>query len=111
MKVLAFILWGCTLGSLAHAQSAAPATEHAQLPSNASGVVNLNSASPEQLERLPGIGPAKAKAIVNLRRTHPFSRVDELTKVKGFGKRTVVKLRPYLTILGPTTLEHSLKRR
>jgi competence protein ComEA len=69
------------------------------------GVVNLNEANPDELERLPGIGPAKARAIVEHRHTHPFRKIDEITKVKGIGKKTFGKLRPYLTLAGPTTLK------
>src|SRR5207253_3210313 len=83
--------------------SAAPASPSA-------GVVNLNEANAEELERLPGIGPAKAKAIVEHRHAHPFHRVDDLTKVKGIGKKTFAKLRPYLTIVGPTTLKEEAPR-
>jgi competence protein ComEA len=69
------------------------------------GVVNLNEANPDELERLPGIGPAKARAIVEYRRSHPFKKMDELTKVKGIGKKTLAKLRPYITLVGATTLK------
>jgi competence protein ComEA len=71
---------------------------------SAAGVVNLNEAGADELEHLPGIGPAKARAIVEHRRAHPFHRVEELTRVKGIGKKTFARLRPYLTIFGPTTL-------
>jgi competence protein ComEA len=70
----------------------------------AEGVVNLNEATADELERLPGIGPAKARAIVEHRHGHPFHRVDEVTKVKGIGRKTFTKLRPYLTLVGATTL-------
>ncbi len=76
----------------------------------AAGVVNLSEATADELERLPGIGPAKAKAIVEHRRAHPFHRVDDLTKVKGIGKKTFGKLRPYLTMVGPTTLKEEPPR-
>lgn len=75
------------------------------------GVVNLNAATEEQLGFLPGVGSAKAQAIIEHRRTHPFHRVDELTKVKGIGKKTFARLRPFLTVAGPTTLAAEVKLR
>ena len=88
----------------------------AQAPSagaidKAAGVVNLNNASEEQLELLPGIGPQKAKAIVEHRRMHPFHKADELMKVKGIGRKTFGRLRPYLTVVGQTTLATEIKMR
>jgi competence protein ComEA len=77
----------------------------------AAGVVNLNNASEEQLELLPGIGPQKARAIVEHRRAHPFHKADELLKVKGIGRKTFGRLRPYLTIVGPSTLTTEIKLR
>jgi competence protein ComEA len=77
----------------------------------AAGVVNLNNASEEQLELLPGIGPQKARAIVEHRHAHPFHKADELLKVKGIGRKTFGRLRPYLTIVGPTTLAAEIKMR
>jgi competence protein ComEA len=73
------------------------------------GVVNLNDATEAELELLPGIGPAKAKAIVDHRHGHPFHKVDELMKVKGIGRKTFGRLRPYLTITGRSTLQSEIK--
>jgi competence protein ComEA len=90
-----------------------PAPAVRPLASSASasaGVVNINDASADELERLPGVGPAKAKAIVEHRRSHPFHRVDDLTKVKGIGKKTFARLRPYLTLVGATTLTEEAPR-
>jgi competence protein ComEA len=75
----------------------------------AAGVVNLNDASEEELSRLPGIGPGKARAIAEHRHAHPFHRADELTKVKGIGRKTFGRLRPYITTVGPTTLKEEVK--
>jgi competence protein ComEA len=75
------------------------------------GVVNLNDANPDELERLPGVGPTRAKAIVEHRRAHPFHRIEDLTKVKGIGRKTFSKMRPYLTIFGPTTLRSEVPRK
>ena len=63
------------------------------------GEVNLNSANEVELEALKGIGPVKAKSIVDYRaKNGPFKSVDELVRVPGFGKITVDKLRADLTV-------------
>ncbi|RTE65151.1 ComEA family DNA-binding protein [Amphritea opalescens] len=56
-------------------------------------MVNINTASADQLvEVLRGVGPAKAKAIIEYRETNgPFKTIDELTNVKGIGNATVAK--------------------
>ncbi|QKV57929.1 MAG: helix-hairpin-helix domain-containing protein [Dechloromonas sp.] len=52
--------------------------------------LDINKASPEQLDGLKGIGPAKAQAIVDYRRQHgPFKSVDELQNVPGIGPATL----------------------
>lgn len=68
------------------------------------GVVNLNQADEAALELLPGIGPTKSKRIVEFRRNKPFKKVDDLSKVKGFGRKTLARLKPYLSVSGQTTL-------
>jgi competence protein ComEA len=78
--------------------------------STSPGTVNLNDASATELELLPGIGPTKAARIVEQRRAHPFKKLDELTKVKGIGRKTFGKLRPYITLSGPTTLKTEPKK-
>ena len=60
--------------------------------------VDLNSATQSELESVRGIGPAKAKAILAYRESHgPFRNVDDLAKVKGFGKASVMKLKAQLS--------------
>ena len=70
-----------------------------------SGVVNINEASGEQLQLLPGVGPSRADAIVTYRKSHPFKRVEELTRIKGIGRKSLLRLRTLLSISGPTTLK------
>jgi competence protein ComEA len=90
------------------AQSAARPTR-ARPPAAAGvvGMVNLNTATPQELQLLPGIGPAKARDIVALRASQPFKTVDDLLKVKGIGRKMLVKLRPHLGITGPTTVRRA----
>jgi competence protein ComEA len=61
--------------------------------------VNLNTATVAELDVLKGVGPGKAKAIVEYREKNgPFKSVDDLTLVKGFGEKSIEKLRPDLTV-------------
>jgi competence protein ComEA len=69
------------------------------------GVVNLNTATEEQLQLLPGIGPAKARSILEYRRTRPFRTVEELVRVKGIGRKMVRRIREHVTVSGATTAE------
>jgi competence ComEA-like helix-hairpin-helix protein len=69
------------------------------------GKLNLNTASEEQLQLLPTVGPAKAERIVAWRKKNGgFKRPADLRKVKGFGYKTLKRLEPYLEISGETTL-------
>ncbi len=68
------------------------------------GVVNLSTATAAELVMLPGIGKAKAEAIVAYRQAHPFKSTSELTEVKGIGPKRIQSLEKYLTLQGPTTL-------
>lgn len=71
----------------------------------AQGVVNINTATAAELERLPRVGPARAQAILALRaKLTRFSKVEQLLRVRGIGRATFRKLRPLLALDGPTTL-------
>lgn len=70
--------------------------------------VNINSADVTALDTLPGIGPAKAQALVEYRQAHgPFKSVDALAGVHGIGPKLLERLRPALTLDGATTLPQS----
>lgn len=61
--------------------------------------VNINRANSAQLQTLNGIGPTKAQEILKYRKSHgSFSSVDELVNVKGIGPKTLIKLKPHVTI-------------
>lgn len=64
-----------------------------------SKIVSLNSGSIADFETLPGIGPAKAKAIVAYREEHgKFTTIEEIKLVSGIGEATFEKIKAYLTI-------------
>lgn len=60
--------------------------------------VDINSASLAELEAIPGIGPAKAKAIVEYRAVTPFATPDELQNVKGIGTKLYERIKDQVTV-------------
>jgi competence protein ComEA len=60
-----------------------------------------NRADPASLQVLPGIGPARARAIVAERRRRPFASVAELARVPGVGPRSAARLQAWLAIEAP----------
>lgn len=71
-------------------------TGHQEPPS---GKVNINTASAEQLESLPGIGPVTARAIIEYRKQNGgFRSVDELIEVHGIGPKRLEQIRPYVVV-------------
>jgi len=68
-------------------------------PQTPGRVIDPNLASQEDLETLPGIGPALAQRIIAYRRAHgPYKKIDDLRKVSGIGRKKLEKMKPYLTI-------------
>ena len=73
------------------------------------GVVNLNTASMDELRLLPGVGPARVRNILAYRHAHPFRTVDELARIQGIGRKTVRRLRLHLAVSGPSTAQRVLR--
>jgi competence protein ComEA len=62
-------------------------------------VVNLNTATAADLERLPGIGPTAALRIIEYRQKRgPFKKIEELMNVQGVGEKTFLTLKPQITV-------------
>ena len=93
------------LALVAAVSSMAIAGDHA-----AAGVVNINTAGPEELQLIPRVGPALAERIIEFREAHgPFDSIDELVAVKGIGETSLGNLSPYVITEGATTLDSKVK--
>lgn len=57
------------------------------------GQVSINNASLEELQTLPGIGEAKAKAIINYRQNNPFTSIEDIMNVSGIGESLFEKIK------------------
>ena len=74
------------------------------------GAVNVNTATSEQLQLLPGVGPALAERIIEFREANgPFKKVDELVAVRGIGDKSLARLKPYVVTSGATDLTEKVK--
>jgi competence protein ComEA len=61
--------------------------------------INLNSATAEQLQTLPGIGPATAKSIIEHRaKIGKFSRIEEIINIKGIGEKKFQRIKDRLVV-------------
>lgn len=68
------------------------------------GRLDLNMATAAELEQLPGIGPAKARAIVEYRSTHRgFKNVEQLREVSGIGPKLYERLEPLVAVVPPSS--------
>lgn len=80
----------------------APASPDAPAAEAAGGGVDLNTADIAALVKLPGVGEATAKRIIEYREANgPFRTVDDLVKVRGIGKKTLEKLRSAIRVSPP----------
>lgn len=64
--------------------------------------IDLNRATSEDLDAIPGLGPALAKRIVEYRQAHgPFKKIEDLRAISGVGPQNLEKLKPYLGLGSP----------
>jgi comEA protein len=93
----AAVLASCVAAGAAtvNAQQTTPQT---QGPAQ-SKLLNLNTATKAELEKLPGIGPATAQKILEYREKNgAFKKIEELMNVAGIGEKSFLKLRPLITV-------------
>jgi len=61
--------------------------------------INLNTATSDELQLVPGIGPVTAEKILQIRKSYgPFKSVDDLLAIRGLGAKRLDKMRKYLTV-------------
>lgn len=72
--------------------------------------VNINTATVQELQLLPRVGPALAQRVVDFRSANgPFKAPEELVRVKGIGEKSFANLRGYVAVSGQTTLKEKVK--
>ena len=61
--------------------------------------ININTATSDELQQVPGIGPVTADKILQMRKSYgAFKSVDDLLSIRGIGKKRLEKMRKYLTV-------------
>lgn len=92
-RIVAVVLCVCLAGAAAvDAGQAQPKPAPAKR-------IDLNKATTEELQQLPDIGPARAKAIIDFReKSGPFRLVEDLLAVPGISKRRLAKIRPFVFV-------------
>jgi competence ComEA-like helix-hairpin-helix protein len=71
-------------------------------PIKGSLIVNINTATSEQLQTIPGVGPARATLIISHRNREPFKAAEELYKVRGIPRSAVEGMILYVKVVGET---------
>lgn len=65
-------------------------------------LIDLNTATVEQLQQLPGVGPATAKAIVSFReKSGPFQRPEDLLAIHGISRARFERIKPFVIVSPP----------
>ena len=72
--------------------------ESSTTTSESSSLVNINTASKEQLMNLNGIGESKAIAIIEYRNINKFNKIEDIMNVSGIGESAFAKIKEYITV-------------
>jgi competence protein ComEA len=98
LVVMSCVAWFVLMGA-ASPNADQTGTQSQQTTQSAGTLVNLNTATQAELEKLPGVGPAMAKQILEYRQKNGgFKKIEELMNVKGIGEKFFLKLKTLVTI-------------
>lgn len=78
--------------------------------SSAFAVVNINTATKEELMSISGIGEVKAQAIIDYRKNNKFNSIEDLINVNGIGAETLKKISSDITVSGKTDIKEDIKK-
>jgi competence protein ComEA len=102
LNLAASLVDGQKILVMAEGQAPVPQAEpERSIPIEVSGPIDINTATVEILDTLPGIGPAKAADIISYRQKHgPFDRIEDIQNVSGIGPATFENIRDLITVSG-----------
>jgi comEA protein len=105
IALVVFTLVVATPSLIAYAPQESAARQTPKPAPGEAAVVNLNSATAVELEKLPGVGPATATRIVEYRQKNgAFKKIEDLMNVRGIGEKTFLNLKPLITVAPPKGL-------
>jgi competence protein ComEA len=105
LNALALPLLVCLIGTTAiAAQETTPRPQAPKTGTATAAAININTATPAELQKLPGIGAATANRIVEYRQKNgPFKKAEELMNIRGIGEKSFLKLKPLVIVTAPKT--------
>lgn len=106
IAVVLFVFSVSTSMAQAEKPAAKPVAAEKAAKSGLSGKLNINTATAEQIDMLPGLGMARAQAIIDYRNTNGnFKKIEDLQNVKGIKEKKTEKFKDYIIFEGETTLK------